>query len=147
MSSSTLSPKEQEELNKLENEAFKELGQIIAIAYQVQDVEYINSLISAWERKYQKLLSNPDFKRKFKKILDETYDDLVRYILSQIKLKEEKVINNQRKAINELYSLLKDNYDLDTLKEAVQYAQNTTCTVFSRDCAMENKNSAWGNML
>lgn len=120
MSNSKLSPKEQEELNKLENEAFKELGQIIAIAYQVQDIEYINNLILAWERKYQKLLSNPDFKKKFKKILDEAYDEVVKYILSRIRLKEEQVIKNQRKALNELYNIIKDNSDLDTLKAKIK---------------------------
>lgn len=120
MSNSKLSPKEQEELNKLENEALKELGQIIAIAYQVQDIEYINNLILAWERKYQKLLSNPDFKKKFKKLLDEAYDEVIKYVLSKIRLKEEQVIKNQRKSLNELYNIIKDNSDLDTLKSKIK---------------------------
>lgn len=147
MSDSKLSKKEQQELNRLEDEAFKELGQIIAIAYQVQDIEYINSLILAWERKYQKLLSNPDFKKKFKKILDETYDELVRYILSKIRLKEEKLIKNQRKALNQLYNIIKDTYDLDTLKSKIKkweskYPYNSFLKMYQKriDSAKREKN-------
>lgn len=122
MSNSKLSQKEQEELNKLENEALEELYQIIAIAYQVQDIDYIDSMISAWKAKYKKILDNPspDFKKKIEKLLNESYSKVVEYILSQIKFKEEQAIKNQRRALNELYRIIKDNYDLDTVKKKIK---------------------------
>lgn len=122
MSDSKLSAKDIEELKKLETEAILELYQIIAIAYQIQDIEYINNMISAWKTKYKKILDNPspDFRKKIKQLLDEAYSEVVKYILSQIKLKEEKKIENQRKALKELYSILSDNYDYDTVMAEIK---------------------------
>jgi len=122
MSDSKLSAKEIEELKKLETEAIVELYQIIAIAYQIQDIEYINNMISIWKTKYKKILDNPspDFKKKIKQLLDEAYSEVVKYILSQIKLKEEKKIENQRKALKELYNIISDNYDYDTVMAKIK---------------------------
>ena len=122
MSNSKLSPKEQEELNKLENEAIIELYQIIALAHQTQDLDYLDSMISAWKYKYKKILDNPspDFRKKIEKLLNESYSKVVEYILSQIKLKEEKKIENQRKALRELYKILSDNYDYDIVIDKIK---------------------------
>lgn len=122
MSNSKLSAKEQEELNKLEHDAIIELYQIISLAQQTQDIDYLDAMISAWKYKYRKVLENPspDFRKKIEKLLNESYSKIVEYILSQIKLKEEKKIENQRKAIKELYGILSDNYDYDTVMAEIK---------------------------
>ncbi len=125
MSNSKLSQKEQEEFNRLENEAIMELYQIIALAHQFQDIDYLDSMISAWKYKYKKILDNPspDFRKKIEKLLNESYSKVVEYILSQIKLKEEKKIENQRKALRELYGILSDkrnHHDYDVVMDKIK---------------------------
>ena len=121
MSNAKISEQEKAQL-ELEDKAFRELIQIIAIAYQVQDIEYVNNMISNWKNKYKKTLDNatPNFKKKIEQLLNESYSRVVEYILSQIKFKEEKMIKNQRKALQELYNLIRDNYDLETLKNKIK---------------------------
>ena len=122
MSNSKLSPKEQEELNKLEHAAIIELYQIIALAQQIQDIDYLDSMISAWESKYKKILNNPspEFKKKIEQLRNYTYFKVVEYILSQIKFKEQKMIENQRKALKMLYGILADNYDYDIVMDKIK---------------------------
>ena len=121
MSNAKISEQEKAQL-ELEDKAFRELLQIIAIAYQVQDIEYINNMISNWKNKYKKTIDNatPNFKKKIEQLLNESYSRIVEYILSQIKFKEEKMIKKQHKALNELYCLIRDTYDLDTLKNKIK---------------------------
>ena len=112
-----------EDLKKLEDEAYFELCQIIAEAMQYQDVELLNSRISAWKNKYKKLLddspSNSNFKKRVEFLLTQYYSSVTQYILGQLKLKEEKKIENQSRALKKLYSIIKETNDLDLLKKKV----------------------------
>ena len=112
-----------EELKKLEDQAYFELCQIIAEAMQYQDVELLNSRISAWKTKYKRLLdnspSNSNFKKRIEFLLTQYYSSVTQYILGQLKLKEEKQIENQSKALRELYTIIRDTNDYDLLKKKV----------------------------
>lgn len=113
-----------EELKKLEDEAYYELCQIIAEAMQYQDVGLLDSRIAAWKAKYKKLLdespSNSNFKKRVEFLLTQYYSEITQYILKQLKLKEEKKVENQSKALKQLYSIIKDTNDLDLLKKKVE---------------------------
>ena len=112
-----------EELKKLEDQAYFELCQIIAEAMQYQDVELLNSRISAWKTKYKILLdsspSNSNFKKRIEFLLTQYYSSVTQYILGQLKLREEKQIENQSKALRELYTIIRDTNDYDLLKKKV----------------------------
>ena len=97
-----------EELQKLEDQAYFELCQILAIAMESEDIEYLNNMITAWKNKYKNLLDNPspNFKKKIEYLLNQYYSEVITSILSQIKFKEAKAIENQSKAINKLYDIL-----------------------------------------
>lgn len=149
MSNTKVSKEEKEKLEQLENEAFLELCQIIAIATQAQDIEYLNNMISIWKSKYKNLLDNPspNFKKRIEFLLNQYYSKIVEFILSQIKFKEEKAIKNQRKALNKLYTIIKDNYDLDTLKSEIKkweekYPYDSFLSMYQKriDAAKKEKN-------
>lgn len=112
---------EKEELKKLEDEAYFELCQIIAEAMQVQDIELLDYRIASWKNKYKKLLDNPtpDFKKRIEYLLTEYYSSVTQYIQSQIKFNENKKIENQSKALRELYVIIRDTNDLKTLEKKV----------------------------
>lgn len=115
----------QEELKKLEDQAYFELCQIIAEAMQVQDVDLLNARIASWKNKYKKLLDRPstnsksDFKKRIEYLLTQYYSEVTKYILGQLKLNEEKKIKNQAKALRELYTIIRDTNDYDLLKKKV----------------------------
>lgn len=113
-----------EDLKKLEDEAYYELCQIIAEAMQYQDVGLLDSRIAAWKTKYKKLLdespSNSNFKKRVEFLLTQYYSEITQYILKQLKLKEEKKVENQSKALRQLYSIIKDTNDYDLLKKKVE---------------------------
>lgn len=115
-----------EDLKKLENEAYFELCQIIAEAMQLQDVNLLDARIMAWKIKYKKLLdkpstqSNTDFKKRIQFLLTQYYSSVTQYILSQLKLNENKKIENQAKALKELYTIIKNINDLNLLKSKVK---------------------------
>lgn len=117
--------KVQEELKKLEDQAYFELCQIIAEAMQYQDVELLNVRIASWKTKYKKLLDRPstnsksDFKKRIEFLLTQYYSEVTKYILSQLKLNEEKKVENQSKALRELYTIIRDTNDYDLLKKKV----------------------------
>lgn len=117
-----------EDLKKLEDQAYYELCQIIAEAMQYQDVGLLDSRIAAWKSKYKKLLdespSNSSFKKRIEFLLTQYYSDITQYILGQLKLKEEKKIENQSKALRQLYSIIRDTNDLDLLKKKVKEWQD-----------------------
>ena len=149
MSNTKVSKEEKEKLEQLENEAFLELCQIIAIATQAQDIEYLNNMISVWKSKYKNLLDNPspNFKKRIEFLLNQYYSKIVEFILSQIKFKEDKAIKNQRKALNKLYTIIKDNYDLDTLKSEIKkweqkYPYESFLSMYQKriDAAKKEKN-------
>lgn len=116
---------QKEELEKLENEAYLELCQIIAEAMQYQDKNLLDARIASWKSKYKKLLDSSsnvssNFKKKIEFLLTQYYSEITQYILSQIKIKEEKEIKNQAKALRELYSIIKETDDLALLKDKVK---------------------------
>ena len=114
-----------EDLKKLEDEAYFELCQIIAEALEYQDVELLDARIAAWKTKYKKLLDRPstssksDFKKRIEYLLNQYYSQITQYILNKLKLKEEEKVKNQAKAMRELYRIIKDTNDLDLLKKKV----------------------------
>ena len=114
-----------EDLKRLEDEAYYELMQIIAEAMYTQDIKLLNDRIASWKYKYKKLLDRPssdsksDFKRKIEYLLNQYYSEVTQYILNQLKLNEEKKINNQAKAMRELYAIIRDTNDLDLLNKKV----------------------------
>ena len=112
---------EKEELKKLEDEAYFELCQIIAEAMQLQDIELLDFRIASWKNKYKKLLDNPspEFKKRIEYLLNEYYSSVTQYIQSQIKFRENKQIENQSKALRELYVIIRDTNDLKTLEKKV----------------------------
>ena len=112
---------EKEELKKLEDEAYFELCQIIAEAVQLQDIELLDYRIASWKNKYKKLLDNPspEFKKRIEYLLNEYYSSITQYIQSQIKFNENKKIENQSKALRELYVIIRDTDDLKTLEKKV----------------------------
>ena len=116
---------QEENLKKLEDEAYYELCQIIAEAMQLQDVDLLNARIAYWKNKYKKLLDRPstnsksDFKKRIEFLLNQYYSEVTKYILNQLKLKEEKKVENQSKALRELYALIRDTNDYDLLKKKV----------------------------
>ena len=112
---------EKEELKKLEDEAYFELCQIIAEAVQLQDIELLDYRIASWKNKYKKLLDNPspEFKKRIEYLLNEYYSSVTQYIQSQIKFNENKKIENQSKALRELYVIIRDTDDLKTLEKKV----------------------------
>lgn len=115
----------EKDLKKLEDEAYFELCQIIAEAMQLQDIDLLDARIASWKTKYKKLLDRPstssksDFKKRIEYLLNEYYSSVTQYILSQLKLNEQKKIENQAKAIRELYKIIKDTNDYDLLKKKV----------------------------
>ena len=115
-----------EELKRLEDEAYYELCQIIAEAMYTQDIKLLNDRITSWKYKYKKLLNRPssdsksDFKRKIEYLLKQYYSEVTQYILNQLKLNEEKKIENQAKAMRELYTLIRDTNDLDLLNKKIK---------------------------
>ena len=116
---------QEEDLKKLENEAYYELCQIIAEAMEYQDVGLLDTRIAAWKSKYKKLLDRPstnsksDFKKRIEFLLTQYYSSVTQYILGQLKLNEEKKVANQAKALRELYSIIRDTNDYDLLKKKV----------------------------
>jgi len=118
--------KVQEDLKKLEDQAYFELCQIIAEAMQYQDIELLNARISYWKNKYKKLLDRPstnsksDFKKRIEFLLNQYYSSVTQYILNQLKLKEQKMIKNQSKAVRELYNIIRDTNDLDLLRKKIK---------------------------
>lgn len=112
---------EKEELKKLEDEAYFELCQIIAEAMQEQSIELLDYRIASWKDKYKKLLDNPspNFKKRIEYLLNEYYSSVTQYIQSQIKFNENKKIENQSKALRELYVIIRDTDDLKTLEKKV----------------------------
>lgn len=116
---------EEEDLKKLEDEAYFELCQIIAEAMELQDVDLLNARIASWKNKYKKLLDRPstnsksDFKKRIEFLLTQYYSEVTKYILNQLKLKEEKKVENQAKALRELYAIIRDTNDYDLLKKKV----------------------------
>ena len=117
---------QEEDLKKLEDEAYFELCQIIAEAMELQDVDLLNARIASWKNKYKKLLDRPstnsrsDFKKRIEFLLNQYYSEVTKYILSQLKLNEEKKIKNQSKALTELYRIIKETNDYDLLKNKVE---------------------------
>ncbi len=115
-----------EDLKKLEDQAYFELCQIIAEALEYQDVELLDARIATWKTKYKKLLDRPstssksDFKKRIEFLLNQYYSSVTQYILSQLKLNEEKKIEKQAKAMKELYRMIKETNDLDLLKKKVE---------------------------
>ena len=85
---------QEENLKKLEDEAYFELCQIIAEAMQLQDVDLLNARIASWKNKYKKLLDRPstnsrsNFKKRIEFLLTQYYSEVTKYILNQLKLKE-----------------------------------------------------------
>lgn len=116
---------QEEDLKKLEDEAYFELCQIIAEAMELQDVDLLNARIASWKNKYKKLLDRPstnsksDFKKRIEFLLTQYYSEVTKYILSQLKLNEEKKVENQAKALRELYTIIRDTNDYDLLKKKV----------------------------
>lgn len=112
---------EKEELKKLEDEAYFELCQIIAEAMQEQSIELLDFRIASWKNKYKKLLDNPspNFKKRIEYLLTEYYSSVTQYIQSQIKFNENKKIENQSKALRELYVIIRDTNDLKLLEKKV----------------------------
>lgn len=112
---------EKEELKKLEDEAYFELCQIIAEAMQEQSIELLDFRITSWKNKYKKLLDNPspNFKKRIEYLLTEYYSSVTQYIQSQIKFNENKKIENQSKALRELYVIIRDTNDLKLLEKKV----------------------------
>lgn len=115
-----------EDLRKLEDEAYYELCQIIAEAMQLQDIELLDYRIASWKTKYKKLLDRPstssksDFKKRIEFLLTQYYSQVTQYILTRLKLQEEKKIENQSKALRELYRIIKDTNDYDLLKKKIE---------------------------
>ena len=117
---------QEENLKKLEDQAYFELCQIIAEAMQYQDVELLNARIASWKTKYKKLLDRPstnsksDFKKRIEFLLTQYYSEVTKYILSQLKLHEEKKVEKQSKALRELYTIIRDTNDYTLLKKKVE---------------------------
>ena len=117
---------QEEDLKKLEDEAYFELCQIIAEAMELQDVDLLNARIASWKNKYKKLLDRPstnsrsDFKKRIEFLLTQYYSEVTKYILSQLKLQEEKKVENQAKALRELYAIIRGTNDYDLLKKKVK---------------------------
>ena len=105
-----------EELQRLEDEAYFELCQIIAEAMQLQDIELLDYRIAVWKKKYKKLLENPLVGSKFKKrieyLLNEYYSSITLYIWQQLKKQEQKRIEKQYKAMRKLYKIIDENNDI-----------------------------------
>ena len=116
---------EEENFKKLEDQAYFELCQIIAEAIELQDVDLLNARIASWKNKYKKLLDRPstnaksDFKKRIEYLLTQYYSEVTKYILSQLKLHEEKKVENQAKALRELYTIIRNTNDYDLLKSKV----------------------------
>lgn len=117
---------EDEDLKKLEDEAYFELLQIIAEAMETQDLGLLDSRIATWKSKYKKLLDRPstsarsDFKKRVEFLLTQYYSSVTQYILNKLKLKEEDKVQNQAKALKELYRTIKETNDLDLLRKKVK---------------------------
>ena len=116
---------QEQELRKLENQAYFELCQIIAEAMELQDVYLLDSRIASWKNKYKKLLDTPstnsksDFKKRIEFLLNQYYSSVTQYILSKLKVHEEKKVEKQAKALRELYTIIRDTNDYDLLKKKV----------------------------
>ena len=113
-----------EELQKLEDEAYFELCQIIAEAMQLQDIELLDYRIAVWKKKYKKLLENPLVGSKFKKrieyLLNEYYSSITLYIWQQLKKQEQKRIEKQYKAMRKLYKIIDENNDIKQLEKQIE---------------------------
>lgn len=117
----------EKDLKKLEDEAYFELRQIINEAMQLEDVNILKNRIDEWKRKYKKLLDRPstssrsDFKKRIEFLLSQSYlQGIADYILNRLKLKEQKKVEKQAKAMRELYRIIKDTNDYDLLKKKVK---------------------------
>jgi len=116
---------QEEDLKKLEDQAYFELCQIIAEAMQYQDVDLLDARIASWKNKYKKLLDRPstnsksDFKKRIEFLLNEYYSSVTQYILGKLKLHEKEKVENQSKALRELYTIIRDTNDYDLLKKKV----------------------------
>lgn len=117
---------EDEDLKKLEDEAYFELLQIIAEAMETQDLGLLDARIATWKTKYKKLLDRPstsarsDFKKRVEFLLTQYYSSVTQYILNKLKLNEEEKVQNQAKALKELYRTIKETNDLDLLRKKVK---------------------------
>lgn len=117
---------QEEDLKKLEDEAYFELCQIIAEALETQDVNLLDFRIATWKSKYKKLLDRPstssrsDFKKRIEFLLTTYYSSVTQYILGKLVLKEEEKVQNQAKALKELYRIIKDTNDLTLLRKKVK---------------------------
>lgn len=116
----------EKDLSKLEDQAYFELRQIISEAVQLENINILNSRIDEWKRKYKKLLDRPstssrsDFKKRIEYLLSQSYlQGIADYILNRLKLKEQKKVEKQAKALRELYRIIKDTNDYDLLKKKV----------------------------
>lgn len=114
---------QEEDLKKLENEAYFELLQIIAEAMQLQDINLLNDGIHYWKQKYRKLLETPNsnLKKRINCLLSENYYlQVIQYIAAKLRINEEKKVQNQAKALQELYRIIKETNDLDLLRKKVK---------------------------
>ena len=116
---------EQEDLKKLEDEAYLELCQIIAEAMQYQDITLLDQRIVDWKKKYKKLLdsnssASTNFKKRIEYLLNEYYSEITQYILKQIRKTEQKRIENQSKVLRKLYYIIKETDDLTLLEKKVK---------------------------
>lgn len=117
---------QEEDLKELEDQAYFELLQIIAEAMELQSLELLDSRIAMWKSKYKKLLDRPstssrsDFKKRIEFLLTTYYSSVTLYILGKLKLNEEEKVQNQAKALKELYRTIKETNDLDLLREKVK---------------------------
>ena len=68
---------QEEDLKKLEDQAYFELCQIIAEAMEYQDVNLLDARIASWKNKYKILLDRPstnsksDFKKRIEFLLNQ----------------------------------------------------------------------------
>lgn len=120
---------ENEDLKKLENEAYNELCQIIAEAMQLQDIALLDQRIVNWKKKYKKLLdsgnsASVNFKKRIEYLLNEYYSEITQYILKQIRKTEQKRIENQSKALRKLRYIIDETDDLSLLKKKVKEWQD-----------------------
>lgn len=117
---------QEEDLKELEDQAYFELLQIIAEAMELQSLELLDSRIAMWKSKYKKLLDRPstssrsDFKKRIEFLLTTYYSSVTLYILGKLKLNEEEKVQNQAKALKELYRTIKETNDLDLLRKNVK---------------------------
>ena len=118
---------QEEELKKLEEQAYFELCQIIMEALQLQDIKILNNRLSSWKIKYKKLLDGSTaLIEKIKRLQSDDYIGyIINMIMQRIKITEYIKIENQAKALRKLYLLIKENTDFRTLKSKVEEWKKT----------------------